>query len=160
MVRMLVAASIVALAAGACSSPVPEGPLPPAPEPITLEALETELDTGGTATVVNVWASWCLPCRSEAPLIAAAAAGHPDVRFIGLNVRDDPSDAQAFIATYLDEIDMLHVADRSGRIPIDLGATTGVPVTFFYRADGSQAAVHLGIIDEPTLARLMDEIDR
>ena len=160
MVRIVVAMVIVALAATACNSPTPDGPLPPPPQPTTREALEAEIAQGGVPTVVNVWASWCLPCRSEAPLIASAAAGHPDVRFIGLNVRDDPSDAQAFMATYLADVEMDHVSDRSGRIPIDLGATSGVPVTFFYRADGSEAAVHLGIIDEPTMARLIDEIDR
>ena len=160
MPRLVFIGIILALAASACGSPTPDGPLPPPPEPTTLEAIQTEVSASGAPTVVNVWASWCLPCRSEAPLVAAAAERHPEVRFIGLNVRDDPSDAQVFMATYLNDVDMLHVSDRSGSIPIDLGATSGVPVTFFYRSDGTQAHVHLGIIDEPTMARLIDEIDR
>jgi cytochrome c biogenesis protein CcmG/thiol:disulfide interchange protein DsbE len=110
--------------------------------------------------VVNVWASWCLPCRSEAPLLAAGSTLHPDVVFIGLNVKDTEGGAQEFIARYLHDADMVHVSDASGRIPIDLGGGAGVPVTFFFAADGTLVATHRGIIDEPTLARFLDEIDR
>jgi len=142
----------------ACSSE-PTGPLPPAPTEIGRATYDTAIASGSPA-VVNVWASWCLPCRSEAPLIAVGSTRHPDVTFIGLNVKDSPGDAQEFMARYLDDADMVHFADSSGRIPIDLGAGPGVPVTFFYAADGSLAATHRGIIDEPTLARFLDEIDR
>ena len=149
----------VALVAGACGSE-PTGPLPDPPVPTTTEELTASIESSGKPTVVNVWASWCLPCRSEAPLIAAATEAHPDVRFIGLNVRDTERDAQEFMATYLADADMEHVSDRPGDVPIDLGGTNGVPITFFYRAGGELAEIHLGIIDEPTMARLLDEIDR
>lgn len=80
--------------------------------------------------------------------------------FIGLNVKDTPEGAQSFMAEYLADGDMDHYADDSGRIPIDLGAGPGVPATFFFDADGNLVATHRGIIDEPTLARFLDEIDR
>ena len=118
------------------------------------------LTTSGAPSVVNVWASWCLPCRSEAPLIAEGSHVHPDVEFIGLNVKDAPLRARQFIAEYLAEADMVHYADRRGRIPVDLGGGSGVPITFFYDSSGALAATHRGIIDEPTLARFLDEIDR
>lgn len=159
MHRFVVLVVLVGTILAACSSE-PTGPLPPAPVPITTEELTGEIAASGSPAVVNVWASWCLPCRSEAPLIATASTSHPNVRFIGLNVKDNDPDARRFMAQYLSEADMDHYSDSGGRIPIDLGGTSGVPLTFFYRADGSLAQVHLGIIDEPTMARLLDEIDR
>ncbi|MDA2979283.1 MAG: redoxin family protein [Actinomycetota bacterium] len=149
---------LIALAASACS-PTFDGPLPDAPTPVS----QTEFDglvAAGAPAVVNVWASWCLPCRSEAPLIATGSLVHPNVEFIGLNVRDSDANARVFMAKYLSDADMVHLSDASGRIPIDLGGGSGVPMTFFYAADGTLAATHRGIIDEPTLARFLDEIDR
>lgn len=152
-------ALILVLTASACST-TPEGPLPPPPEPTSTDALVAQLEESDAPVVVNVWASWCHPCRTEASLIAAATNARPGVRFIGLNVRDNPSGAQEFMATYLSDADMEHFSDRSGRIPIDLGGSAGVPLTFFYRPHGELAHVHIGIIDEPALALALDEIDR
>jgi cytochrome c biogenesis protein CcmG/thiol:disulfide interchange protein DsbE len=136
------------------------GPLPDAPEATTLDVLEASLKSSGAPSVVNVWASWCLPCRSEAPLIAKGSQMHPDVDFIGLNVKDTPSRARRFMAEYLSDAEMIHLADPQGRIPVDLGGGSGVPITFFYDSTGLLVATHRGIIDEPTLARFLDEIDR
>lgn len=150
----------LALLLTACSADQPTGPLPDPPTPTSTEALDAHMESSGTPTVVNVWASWCTPCRSEAPLVSQASASHPDTEFIGLNVRDRDPDAQRFIAEYLWDADMLHLSDQSGRVPIDLGGTSGVPLTFFYYEGGDLAYVHLGIIDEPTMARYLDEIER
>jgi thiol-disulfide isomerase/thioredoxin len=159
MRRVIFAGILIVLIASACSA-APTGPLPDAPVPTTHDALSESIASGGVPAAVNVWASWCLPCRSEAPLIAAASRAHPDVRFIGLNVRDNDPDARAFIAEFLSDADMEHLSDRQGRIPIDLGGTNGVPLTFFYASDGTIVEVHFGAIDEPTMARFLDEIDR
>lgn len=159
MRRHVILLAAFALVVAACSS-APTGPLPDAPTPTTFEELNTAITTGGQATVVNVWASWCLPCRSEAPLLAQATQVFPDVEFIALNVQDTEQNAREFMAEFYTEADMTHLSDRRGRIPIEMGATSGVPITFFYGTDGQLANIHLGIIDEPTLARFLDEIDR
>lgn len=154
---LLIAMSLIA---AACASSLPEGPLPDPPPPITYDEMVALIESSGGPVMVNVWASWCLPCRSEAPLIAAGTKTHPNVTFIGLNVQDDPTNASQFMAEFLSDADMTHVSDRKGNIPVQLGGTRGVPISFFYRANGELAATHLGIIDEPTLARFLDEIDR
>jgi thiol-disulfide isomerase/thioredoxin len=162
MRRTVIIAVLLALIAEACSSASDISPedLPDPPTPTTFEEITALIKTSGHPTVINVWASWCLPCRSEAPLIAAGSLAHVDVDFVGLNVRDNPTDASRFMAEFLSDADMIHLEDRPGNIPAQLGGTRGVPITFFYRSNGEQAAVHLGIIDEPTLARFLDEIDR
>jgi thiol-disulfide isomerase/thioredoxin len=162
MRRTFIIAILIALVSAACSSASDTAPedLPPPPTPTTFEEVTAIIETSGRPTVINVWASWCGPCRSEAPLISAGSLAHSNVDFIGLDVRDNPTDASKFIDEFLSEADMTHLADKPGNIPVQLGATKGVPVTIFYRSNGEQAAVHLGIIDEPTLARFLDEIDR
>lgn len=147
-----------ALLAASCSSG-PSGPVGDPPPPVTTADVEALIQTGAPS-VVNVWASWCIPCRSEAPVVSAAAQAHPGVSFIGLNVRDSGSDAATFIAEFLLDAPMIHVADRSGTIPIDLGGSNGVPLTYFYDSDGELVELHFGVIDEPTMARYLDEIDR
>ena len=78
--------------------------------------------------------------------------------FIGLNVRDDQQGARGFIAEFFPEAPIAHYADPEGQIPVDLGGTRGVPITFFYAPGGELVTIHIGVIDERTLALQIDEI--
>ena len=149
----------VSLLAAACSSG--SGTLPSdAPEEIAYDALVAEITTSGTPTVVNSWAAWCPPCRSEAPLLSTAAKLNEDISFIMLNTKDNPTDAAEFIAESFSDTPMTHYADPSGAVTFEMGGGRGLPVTFFYNSDGESVHVHLGILDEPTLAFYLDEINR
>jgi cytochrome c biogenesis protein CcmG/thiol:disulfide interchange protein DsbE len=151
--------AILALVISACSttggdpSSIPE--LPSA-TPDDVSALLAE---SGRPVVLNVWASWCAPCRSEAPLLRSAhARWGSEVRFIGIDVRDDQAGAREFIAEFgLGGFE--HLFDREGRIPGALGGL-GVPHTYFFAPGGERIALHNGVIDERTLALQIDELLR
>jgi cytochrome c biogenesis protein CcmG, thiol:disulfide interchange protein DsbE len=102
----------------------------------------------GTPVVVNVWASWCIPCKSEAPMLSAAARAHPDVQFVGVDILDSRSGALGFLTTYA--IPYPSVLDPSAAIKVDLGAS-GQPDTFFFDANGTQATEVLGILSQTSL---------
>ena len=119
--------------------------------------LVAELAESTEPVVVNVWASWCVPCRSEAPLLERAAE-QSAVRFIGLNVRDDQQGARAFIAEFFPDAPIEHYMDAGGDVPVELGGTRGVPLTFFFAPGGELVKLHTGVIDERTLALQIDEI--
>ena len=150
---------LLTLAIAGCapqSVPVGDVPLLPAAVPAEIEGL---LASSERPVVVNVWASWCAPCRSEAPLLRQAAEAHSDrIRFIGIDVRDDQDAARAFIAEFgLTALE--HYFDPAGAVPAALGGR-GVPITFFFAAGGDQVSVHRGVIDERSLALAIDDLLR
>lgn len=149
----------VMLIATACTDSA-DAPPADAPTPVTYDALADEIATTTQPIVINSWAAWCPPCRSEAPLLATAAESNTDVHFIMLNTKDNPRDAAAFIGDAFSDVALTHYADSSGAVTFELGGGRGLPVTFFYDTSGSLVYVHRGILDEPTLALYLDEIKR
>jgi len=90
----------------------------------------------GTPIVLNMWASWCVPCQQEAPTLERAwreQARPKGVLFLGLDQQDVTSDAQSFMRHY--EIDYTNIHDLGNDVPRAYGAT-GVPETFFITAQG------------------------
>ena len=157
--RVLLLSLLVAIGPAACggSSVDPQGV--PELEPTTPAEVRSLLEQSDMPVVLNVWASWCGPCRSEAPLLRVAHREHGDeVRFIGIDVRDDQQSARAFIAEFdLDGFE--HLFDPTGAVPDALGGF-GVPLTFFFAPGGEEVALHSGVIDERTLALHIDELLR
>jgi len=84
------------------------------------------------ATLVNFFASWCVPCAQEAPTLAALKA--QGVRIVGVAWKDDPAKAKAFLARNGDPYSTIFV-DGDGRAGIDFGVT-GVPETYLVGPDG------------------------
>ena len=110
----------------------------------------------GTPVLVNIWASWCGPCRKEAPFLAAADKTYGDrVQFVGVDILDARDSARAFMQqagwTYPS------VFDPNGSIRDGLGVL-GQPATLFYAADGTLTKTWLGPLTEDALTRNLDSI--
>jgi cytochrome c biogenesis protein CcmG/thiol:disulfide interchange protein DsbE len=156
--RLTVLSLIVAMTAASCGgADIDISQIPPVPA-TSIDEVRLLLDSSTEPVVLNVWASWCVPCRSEAPLLEKAATATPDVRFVGLNVRDDQDGARQFIAEFFLDAEIEHLFDSGGDIPIELGGSRAVPLTFFYSSGGELVTLHTGVIDERTLALQLDEI--
>ena len=95
----------------------------------------------GEVTVVNVFASWCIPCRDEHPLLVALKEV-TGVRLYGINQSDAPENARAFLAELGNPYDAVGM-DRDRRVSIDWGVY-GVPETFVVDAEGIITFKHVG----------------
>lgn len=89
--------------------------------------------TRGRPTIVNFWASWCAPCRIEHPTLAALAAKQ-GVTLYGVDYKDDPEKARAFLNELGNPFSKIDL-DKPGRVSIDWGVT-GVPETFVIDGNG------------------------
>jgi cytochrome c biogenesis protein CcmG/thiol:disulfide interchange protein DsbE len=131
---------------------VPEFTLPP------LEGLDAEgkqvpgfasADLAeGKPTLVNVFASWCVECQVEHPLLVALSR-QPGIRLYGIDYKDDPVAARRFLGRFGNPYARVG-ADRSGRVAIDLGVY-GVPETYVITGDGKVAYRHVGPLNEQVL---------
>ncbi|HET7335867.1 MAG TPA: DsbE family thiol:disulfide interchange protein [Rhizomicrobium sp.] len=112
----------------------------------------------GHVTVVNVWASWCAPCRAEAPLLAAIS-GLQGVKLYGFVYKDTPANARGFLAQYGNPFDRLGL-DKDGRAGIEWGVY-GVPETYVIDGRGIIRARFVGPLTPQSLAgTLLPEIER
>ncbi|EJW13591.1 thiol-disulfide oxidoreductase [Rhodovulum sp. PH10] len=109
-------------------------------------------DFEGHVTVLNVWASWCVPCREEAPLLMRLAEDDR-IRIVGLNYKDRPDNARAFLARYGDPYAATG-ADPSGRAGIEWGVY-GVPETFVIDRNGVIAFKLVGAITAQNLETVL-----
>lgn len=103
---------------------------------------------GQPVSIVNVWASWCGPCRQEHDQLMALAT-QMDVAVFGINYRNDPEDARAFLEELGNPYDRIGV-DENGRVGLDWGIT-GPPETFVVAGDGTIVAKHIGAITPEVL---------
>jgi len=105
---------------------------------------------GGQVSILNVWASWCAPCRVEHPQLMELARD-PRVQVLGISYRDAPGDARAFLDELGNPFDRIGV-DVDGRTGLDWGVT-GPPETFIVAPDGTIIAKHIGALTPEVLAR-------
>jgi cytochrome c biogenesis protein CcmG, thiol:disulfide interchange protein DsbE len=102
----------------------------------------------GEPTIVNVFASWCLECQVEHPLLLALGR-QPGVRLFGIDYKDDPASARRFLGRHGNPYARVG-ADPSGRVAIDFGVY-GVPETYVVAGDGTIAYRHVGPLTEAAI---------
>lgn len=165
MLLTLLTATLAGLAVTGCGSG--EEDAPPAPDyakelagsPAPLAALHDQADEllpGGTdafnerigelegfPAVVNIWASWCAPCRAEFPHFQQVSAEMgKEIAFLGVNSQDDDEAARNFLSTH--PVPYPSYVDRDKKIANELGATHGLPATAFFDAEGELTYVKHG----------------
>lgn len=132
----------------------------------------TDEDLRGKPVVVNFWASWCIPCREEAPLLERTWRAYRDqgVVFLGVNIKDAESDARRFVEEF--NITYLMVRDVDQSLTRDFGVK-GLPETFFVddhwtfigaisgaKTGDQQGTVILGAISEDELVSNLEILIR
>jgi cytochrome c biogenesis protein CcmG, thiol:disulfide interchange protein DsbE len=141
--------------------PAPQTNLPPLPGLARDGTPVPGLDPAalrGEVSVLNVWASWCIPCRDEAPLLLRLAQDKR-IRIVGINYKDQPDNARRFLGRYGDPY-AANGADENGRAAIEWGVY-GVPETFVVGRDAHIAFKLIGPITPENLdAVLRPEIEK
>lgn len=118
---------------------------------------EADLKTGGV-TIVNIWASWCGPCREEHPILMALAK-RSDIRLVGINNKDNPENARRFLGALGNPFAAVG-ADSNGRITIDWGGY-GVPESFIVDGAGLIRYKHVGALyPDDLIGKFGDEIEK
>jgi cytochrome c biogenesis protein CcmG, thiol:disulfide interchange protein DsbE len=106
--------------------------------------------SSGRAAVVNLWASWCIPCRTEMPAISEFAAAHPEILVVGVAVEDTLASAREFGAEISPAYQLaLGDAEFEAVYP-----RLGLPVTYVIDAGGTVTDIHNGLIDAAMLEEL------
>ncbi len=109
-------------------------------------------DFKDAVTVLNVWASWCVPCRDEAPLLIQLAADKR-IRLVGINYKDQADNARRFLGRFGNPF-AASGADASGRAAIEWGVY-GVPETFIVGRNGRIAYKLVGPLTPENLERVL-----
>lgn len=136
--------------------PAPAFDLPPLAGAAVPGLKRADLD--GNVTLVNVFASWCVPCRDEQPVLRRIA-GDRRFRLVGIDYKDRPDNARRFLADFGNPYAAIGV-DEKGRTGIDWGVY-GVPETFVVGADGIIRYKFIGpLSDEAVTGELMPEIEK
>ena len=109
----------------------------------------------GQPLVVNLWATWCPPCRREMPALARAQQQHPEVTFLMVNQGEGAPTVQRFLHRMALQFD--HVLLDYGSSVLKAAGASALPTTLFFDAEGRMVSVHSG---EITSARINDNLGR
>jgi len=111
---------------------------------------------GGGPRLLNIWASWCLPCIAEAPQLEALQ--ERGVEIVGIAIRDRPEDVARFLERHGNPYSRIGADDISA-VQLELGSS-GVPETFVIDARGTIRYQHIGDIREADVPKLLAELEK
>jgi cytochrome c biogenesis protein CcmG/thiol:disulfide interchange protein DsbE len=141
--------------------PAPQTALPPLVGLVNNDAQVPGLDPAtfkGKVSIVNVWASWCIPCHEEAPLLTALGQDKR-LQLIGINYKDAPDNARRFLGRYGNPFSIVGV-DGNGRAAIEWGVY-GVPETFIVGREGTIVYKMVGPVTPQNIDTVLKvEIDK
>jgi len=141
--------------------PAPQTPLPQLDGLVVAGTQVPGLDPAafkGKVSVVNVWASWCVPCHDEAPLLTELARDKR-LQLVGINYKDAPDNARRFLGRYGNPFGMVGV-DSNGRAAIEWGVY-GVPETFIVGREGTIVYKMVGPVTPDNIDSVLKaEIDK
>lgn len=124
----------------------------------TLDGKPTQLRSfAGKPVVLNLWATWCPPCRREMPVLSAAQAEHENVHFVFANQNEAAVDVRRFLTAQ--RLPIENVLLDEGLLATEYGAP-GLPTTLFFDRHGRLQRAHLGELSAPRLADYLSSIDR
>lgn len=136
-----------------------EAASPEASSPVTAPGLtlqEISERAGGKPVVLNLWATWCGPCRAEMPLLARAQRAHPEVLFIFAN----QGEGEAAIRSYLRR-ERLELQDIWRDTASSLGpavGSSGLPTTVYFDSQGRRMGAHVGVLSEGALKVIVRKV--
>lgn len=113
-------------------------------------------DYQGKKLVINLWATWCPPCRREMPVLQAAQQANPDAVFLFVNQAETPREVGTFLTSQGLQLDNL-LFDATGELARGVGSAA-LPTTLFYRPDGSLSASHLGELSNASLTHALGQL--
>ncbi|MCT2400571.1 DsbE family thiol:disulfide interchange protein [Novosphingobium mangrovi (ex Huang et al. 2023)] len=140
------------VASALVGKPMPQFDLPPALP--GRPGLDSKVLTNGKPHLVNIFASWCVPCRIEAPQLGALARAGIPVE--GISVRDSTENLQNFLSENGDPYQRIG-ADDDGKVQLALGSS-GVPETYVVDGKGTIVYQHIGEIRPEHIGLLLDKL--
>ena len=109
--------------------------------------------------VLNFWATWCVSCRAEMPLLERTARDNPGIAFYEIDLDEDGGKVRGFF----DSLEIEHLVplvDVGNAVALAYGLGQGVPTSFFIDSDGVVRAVALGPMDTATIAKNLSTVTR
>jgi thiol-disulfide isomerase/thioredoxin len=155
--------AVWAVANGVLSVMLRSAPPLPDLQLMTLDGRPVSLASyAGRPVVLNLWATWCPPCRREMPAFQQAQSGFPDVAFVLVNQGETADQAQRFLES--EGLDLSDVLLDPDSVSMQALQSRGLPTTVFFDAQGRQVDTHLGEITMPSLKdkilrRFSDSLD-